>query len=216
MRNITRLGLAAITAIVWNCALAQVTFEGCADVNGIPVGSVASAAINDIAMATIAGGRPVIVYNPYVLATTPQKVRLFFYAHECGHHALGQVVGRRLGIYEEQAADCWGIRTLVRDGIFDDDDVTEVQRAIATFARGDWAHLPGPQRAINLRACLSEGGSRRSSRKTDDSSECMDARIESCVKDCTDNYGYPESQCRAQLCNPNVGPNRGWARRCAN
>ena len=137
-------------------AMAQrVTFDGCRDINGIPVASVSNSSIQDVAMATIANGHPVIFYNPYVLAGMRPQTRLFFYAHECGHHALGHALsGLRLG--QEQEADCWGINKLKDLKLIDDHGVSVVQLDLARFGRGDWTHLPGPQRAITLRACLDD------------------------------------------------------------
>src|SRR4051812_16712352 len=86
----------------------SLTFDGCRDINGVPVGSVEKRALRDIAMATIYNGSPVIFYNPTVLSWVSPSTRLFFYAHECGHHALGHpLTGVQPG--QEQAADCWGI-----------------------------------------------------------------------------------------------------------
>jgi len=136
----------------------KVTFDGCRDINGYAVASVSNASIQDIAMATIANGNPVILYNPYVLANTRSQTRLFFYAHECGHHALGHTLkGLRLG--QEQEADCWAINKLVELKLVSDQDISLIQADIARFGRGDWTHLPGPQRAISLRGCLDEDGS---------------------------------------------------------
>ena len=154
----------------------QTTFNTCRDIQGNLVASISDSTVNDIAVARVFNGRPVIVYNPIVVAWTQPVTRLFFYAHECGHHALGHLLqGLRLG--QEQEADCWSIRTLVKKGLFSDSDISAVQADIARMGRGDWTHLPGPQRAINLRACLREddddsGTTRHSgSRHSDDDPE---------------------------------------------
>lgn len=134
---------------------AQIAFEGCRDINGVPVASISNVRIPDIAMASISNGRPVIYYNPSVLAWTRHQTHLFFYAHECAHHALGHVLsGMSLG--QEQEADCWGVVTLRRLRRLSDQDISVVQSDIARLGRGDWAHLPGPERAIRLRACLDD------------------------------------------------------------
>jgi hypothetical protein len=134
--------------------LAQITFDGCKDFRGIPVASVSDANVPDVAMATYAyTGEPIIIYNPNVLVSLSPPTRLFFYAHECAHHALGHgVQGHPLT--REQEADCWGIRLLVGKSLLSDLDVTAIQLDIANLGRGDWTHLPGPYRAINIRACL--------------------------------------------------------------
>lgn len=137
-------------------SLAQVVFEGCGDINGIQVPSIQSTAINDIAVATIQNGWPVIIYNPDVANRFPRDVRAFFFAHECGHHALGHVLYGMINIAAEQEADCFAIRNLVERGLFNEHNIYSVQVALSNFARGDWSHLPGLRRAINLRACLQD------------------------------------------------------------
>ncbi|HVT17381.1 MAG TPA: hypothetical protein VHQ90_14525 [Thermoanaerobaculia bacterium] len=105
-------------------------------------------------MASIYGGAPVIFYNPQVVLSVSPATRRFFYFHECGHHALGQVVsGQSIPYVSEQQADCWAARTLVGNNIFSLDDLRAVQMDVMRSS-GDWAHLPGPQRALNLIACL--------------------------------------------------------------
>lgn len=133
---------------------AQVTFDGCVDFRGIPVASVLNPALRDVAMASWAGnGAPIIQYNPGVLAQMAPQTRMFFYAHECAHHALAHGV-RNIPLQQEQEADCWAIRTLVGRGILNaGSDVQAVQLDLS-FSPGDWTHVPGPQRQFNLRACL--------------------------------------------------------------
>jgi hypothetical protein len=140
-------------------ANAQVTYEGCVSGNGVRVASVRNDRIPDIAMASLvptqAGFAPVIYYNMVVLSWLDAPTRVFFYAHECAHHVLGHVLaGLRLG--QEQEADCWAIRTLVNQGLFSDVEINAVQENLSRFGRADWTHLPGPQRAINLRRCLGQ------------------------------------------------------------
>src|SRR5579864_4450134 len=143
-----------------------VTYDGCKDIRDIPVASVVNYSLGDIAAAAIApNGAPIIYYNPRVLASTRWQTRLFFYAHECGHHALGHTLqGLRLG--QEQEADCWGIETLYRANLLTDADVAMIQLDLSSFGRGDWTHLPGPMRAVNLRRCLGTTSSGSSSDET--------------------------------------------------
>lgn len=114
--------------------------------------------LGDIAMANITGGRPVIWYNPRIVLSVSPSTRRFFYFHECGHHALGQIVsGRIIPYVSEQEADCWAARTLVASGTFSVEDLRAVQADVSRTP-GDWTHLPGPRRALNLEACLQQGG----------------------------------------------------------
>lgn len=139
-------------------ALAQITYEGCVDARGIPVASVRNDQLNDVALATLGpAGQPIILYNTRVLGWLSPQTRLFIYAHECGHHALGHPLqGIRLG--QEQEADCWGIRSVVEAGLLNEYGVRVVQQDIARFGSGDWTHLPGPVRSINLSRCLAGDG----------------------------------------------------------
>jgi len=145
--------LIAITAAFVSGARAQINFEGCVDARGIPVASIPAPGLNDIAAAALDRfGRPVIYYNPGAFQYG-RLIRLFFYTHECGHHALGHTFVSR-PVTQEQEADCWAIRTLVQKGLVSDSEMIQIQMTIARFGRGDWTHVPGPQRAINLRHCL--------------------------------------------------------------
>jgi len=131
---------------------------GCRDVLGRPVLDYPDNNLRDIAMASMSGGTPVIYYNPMVVMSVSPATRRFFYYHECGHHALGQIVsGQSIPYVSEQEADCWAARTLVQSHIFSLDDLREVQQDVSR-SPGDWAHLPGPQRALNLIACLGDVG----------------------------------------------------------
>src|SRR5688572_5140707 len=118
------IGLAVIGIFAAARAVgAQVTFDGCVDYRGIAVASVRNDGINDVAIARSApNGAPIIEYNVQVLAKLQPQTRLFFYAHECAHHALAHGV-RGHPLTREQEADCWAVRTLTERGDLDDDDM---------------------------------------------------------------------------------------------
>lgn len=126
----------------------------CIDAKGVPVVEMASYRIKDVAQAgRLPDGRPVIYYNPDVLKFLSQPSRTFFEYHECAHHLLGHPLD---GVTQEdeQAADCWAVRTLVRDNILDLADVKTIQRDFKAFARQDETHQKGSQRSIELERCL--------------------------------------------------------------
>jgi len=154
-----RFLLLAVAFLVGHPAFAQVTYDGCRDINGFAVASIRNDAIDDIAMATIYNGSPVIFYNVRVLAWTSPATRRFFYAHECAHHALGHTLGASYPTLREQQADCWAIQTLVAARQVSAADLQAIQFDISRLGRGDWSHLPGPQRAINLNSCLDQSRS---------------------------------------------------------
>ncbi len=151
-----RVGLGFLTSIffAWSTAVyAQMTFDGCLDIRGRPVASIPNNNLNDVAVAMLSpNDEPLILYNPYTLSWLQPQTQQFFYYHECAHHALGHVF-ISIPTRREQEADCWAMRTLY-ERVFDDEDVTIVQNDLARIGKGDWTHLPGPRRAINLRECL--------------------------------------------------------------
>ncbi len=151
-----RLVFLAVTFFALSPAIsAQVTFDGCLDIRGMPVASIPNNNLSDVAMAVLSPkDEPVIIYNPLALSWSQPQTRLFFYYHECAHHALGHVF-ISLPLRREQEADCWAIQTLYKRD-FDDEDVAVVQNDLARIGKGDWTHLPGPARAINLRKCLGQ------------------------------------------------------------
>ena len=148
------LGLAAFAEPTFK-ASAQMTRAGCIDMFGQPILPVVSHRITDVGMARRDRYRgPLIIYNPRLLARLKPQTRVFFYAHECAHHALGHTVGLGHPMAAEQDADCWAVRNLVRRNILSAHDVTVVQGDLAALARGDRTHLPGPERAKRLPGCL--------------------------------------------------------------
>lgn len=148
--------LVVAVATSWHSPVsAQITFDGCSDIRGVPVASIMDYYINDVAIASLApSGSPIIRYNPRVLLSLHPQTRLWIYAHECGHHALGHNFGTTHPLATEQAADCFATRELISRGILSLADLEIVQGDIAKAGPGDWTHLPGPIRAFNLNACL--------------------------------------------------------------
>jgi len=142
--------------LAFKTAEAQIiTFDGCVDSRGIRVASVLRPGLGDVAKSTLdSKGRPVILYDPMVLSWFHPQTRLFWYAHECAHHALGHLIGSTFPLLVEEEADCWGIKTLYKRGILSDADVKVVEHDISKLPFSDWMHLPGPLRAINLKLCL--------------------------------------------------------------
>jgi len=152
----------SVAVLIPRALLAQpLTYDGCRDYRGEPVASVPEPTLGDLAMATIGtDGTPLIFYNPSSMQKLHAETRLFFYAHECAHHALAHLpelaISGEHAPAIEQEADCFGIRLLVHAGLVKDHDISVIQRELSHLGRGDWDHLPGPMRAINLRRCLVE------------------------------------------------------------
>lgn len=141
-------------------AMAQF-WGGCRDAAGRPVMDYPNDTINDIAVSSLApGGAPIIQYNPRIFLSVGPVTQRFFYLHECGHHALGQVLtGSYIPLASEQDADCWAAREMLKTRRYTTDDLRQVQLDLSR-SPGDWSHLPGPQRALNLLRCVSGGGCR--------------------------------------------------------
>src|SRR5687768_9920371 len=64
----------------------------CTDFRGIPVVLIPNPNLNDVGWATLGpGGEPVMILNPLVINPLHPVFQLFWYAHECAHHALGHL-----------------------------------------------------------------------------------------------------------------------------
>jgi hypothetical protein len=87
----------------------------CEDARGIPV-VVREAQVADLGRASLdQTGKPIIVLAPLV-KKLPSAVADFILYHECGHHALGHLVGVGTPAANEEAADCWAARSMVLAG----------------------------------------------------------------------------------------------------
>ena len=86
---------------------AQITFDSCRNSQGRQVKSVTQNLGLIVAMASVQEGEPVILYDPGVLSFFHPVTRLFWYGHECGHHALGHLELGYQALSLEQQADCY-------------------------------------------------------------------------------------------------------------
>ena len=92
-----------------------------------------------------------IILNPQKLEGLTDAVRLYVYAHECGH----QIFGPR-----ETRADCYAVERGKREGWLTETGMNE----ICTFLEphpGDWVHPPGPKRCEIMRKCFAKAKPRR-------------------------------------------------------
>jgi hypothetical protein len=88
--------------------------------------------------------RRLIVINPAWLGREQETVRLFVYAHECAHHAVGG---------SELAADCRAARRGVREGWLDRTGLGQVCRSFRN-APETATHPSGARRCSNLERCF--------------------------------------------------------------
>ena len=95
-----------------------------------------------------------IILNPSKLEGLSKTVRLYVYAHECGHQKYGA---------KEIKADCYAVQRGKREGWLTRDGMTE----ICTFLKphpGDWVHPPGPKRCEIMTKCFGQAKPRRAQR----------------------------------------------------
>ncbi|MCX7356732.1 MAG: hypothetical protein NT015_01065 [Alphaproteobacteria bacterium] len=126
-------------------AHAQTFPPGTFSIDGIPVvcGSnfvVLNPYLPDAAMNNMAG---VISVNPNIVGQLPTVLKLFTFAHECGHSMVG---------LNEIGADCWAVRTGKEQGWFPPESF---QYLVQLFANnpGDLNHPPGPARVQAMWNC---------------------------------------------------------------
>jgi len=100
----------------------------------------------------IAQGTPLIILSPQYYQSAPQPVQLFFYAHECMHHALGHTLGN-IGVTMEIDADCRGVGLLRAQGLI----TAQGAWTIAAYFENAPAMPPlypaGPERSARILAC---------------------------------------------------------------
>lgn len=95
--------------------------------------------INDTAM----NNGQAILLNANAFFSLPTFLKLWIYAHECGHSVFGP---------NEDAADCFATKLGRNQGWF---PPPAFQQLVAFFANnpGNWTHRPGQQRLQNIAAC---------------------------------------------------------------
>jgi len=131
----------------------------CVDVNGNSVKIVNNSKLHDLAYANIISPKlPKIEINKAQISNLPKPAQEFIFYHECGHHALGHMIyTNKPIIQQEQEADCYGIRASLTLDLVSHSDLPNIQSKINLIGNGDWEHLPGKNRALNLEKCLGEG-----------------------------------------------------------
>lgn len=151
--SIRALALIALLAFP-SLSRADVPYKNCIDVRGHNVLWVADGSLRWIAQAGYADDDwPLVRYNPDALSSLRPQTRLFFQVHECAHHVFGHPVRGGMSLADEKLADCWAVNSLFHGGSFGPADVSLVQEEIGRLAEGDWTHVPGPRRKIDLKNC---------------------------------------------------------------
>ena len=96
-----------------------------------------------------------IILNPAKLEGLSEAVRLFVYAHECGH----QIFGAR-----ETRADCYAVERGKREAWLNRAGMNEICSFLVPHP-GDWVHPPGPQRCEIMTKCFDKAKPRQASRQ---------------------------------------------------
>lgn len=94
-----------------------------------------------------------IILNPAKLSTLPDAVRLYVYAHECGHQIYGA---------KETRADCYAVRRGRREGWLSAEGMDQICDFLKDYP-GDHVHPPGPIRCEKMRICFSKSKPKRAS-----------------------------------------------------
>ncbi|MFM1816602.1 MAG: hypothetical protein RLZ98_3297 [Pseudomonadota bacterium] len=85
-----------------------------------------------------------LILNPRLLSRVSTSVKLWIYAHECGHQFRGP---------DEETADCFAVQRGRRQGWLTTQGLDEVCRFISP-ARGSMMHLSGSRRCEAMRRCF--------------------------------------------------------------
>ena len=91
-----------------------------------------------------------VILNPKRMDGLATVIKLFIYAHECGH----QFVGR-----DETAADCFAVKRGRRYGWLNEAGLAEVCRFMEQL-KGDWDHASGPERCVEMKVCYKDAAPR--------------------------------------------------------
>lgn len=87
-----------------------------------------------------------LILNPRLLTTTTTTVKLWIYAHECGHQFRGK---------EELAADCFAVERGRQEKWLTPMGVEEICRFIAP-TRANGPHPSGPERCAAMKLCYAK------------------------------------------------------------
>lgn len=82
----------------------------------------------------------------------------FIYFHEAGHHSLGHIANNATTtMVDEQQSDCFSIRVALTLNLIKHSDLEVIQKEVSSIGNGDWQHLSGAARSLNIQKCLGEG-----------------------------------------------------------
>jgi hypothetical protein len=133
----------------------------CMDSEGTPVEIIEDSGLEELGHASFRMDEnyyPNIVFNPEAFSQMDIRIRMFWFAHECGHHSLGHV--RQLAFNNitvsnlESDTDCKAVHILIEDYNFSIQDILHISSTLIYSSGLVRGHLPGPTRASLLLSCL--------------------------------------------------------------
>lgn len=87
-----------------------------------------------------------LILNPRLLSKVSTPVKMWIYAHECGHQFRGP---------DEETADCFAVQRGRRQGWLTPEGLDEVCKFISP-AKGDSMHFSGSHRCAYMRQCYAD------------------------------------------------------------
>jgi hypothetical protein len=87
-----------------------------------------------------------LILNPKLISKVSTVVKLWIFAHECGHQFRGP---------DEETADCFAVQRGRRQGWLTADGVEEICKFISQ-AKGDSMHFSGSHRCEQMRKCFAD------------------------------------------------------------
>jgi hypothetical protein len=87
-----------------------------------------------------------LIFNPRLLGKVSTPVKLWIFAHECGHQFRGP---------DEETADCFAVQRGRRQGWLTAEGLEEVCNFISP-AKGDSMHFSGSHRCEYMRQCYAD------------------------------------------------------------
>jgi hypothetical protein len=156
----TRIALALLlSAVCLECAVAGPTPEEYVSHVGGDAQIVAVGQLKLDGQKQVCGQRPTVldnnlddygaaypgflILNPKLLSRVSTPVKMWIYAHECGHQFRGP---------DEETADCFAVQRGRRQRWLTPEGLEEVCRFIAP-AKGDSMHFSGSHRCESMRSC---------------------------------------------------------------
>ncbi len=192
------VGLALVAMLWWAVALGAqaASFESCGEAGGRSIAGVADETLAVVAQAALAGGEPVVRYNPRLLPGLSPRARLFLFAEACARHVLGQELEGRRTHDAARRADCWALSALKAAGQISSADDASRLSAELDLSEDDWRRIAGPPRSFRFDQC------RDGVFRLPDSAAPGEAQraLDRCTHRCGDRLWQCQQRCRGESC----------------